>query len=86
MTDYIDDFISASARPAHSMQNRNEMQNSDRHTSRFDDVMLKDLPVAMAYVPMQTLGKVYEPDGALESGTLFEALDKPFLGRRGINL
>ncbi len=40
------------------------------------------LPVAMAYVPMQTLGDKYPKDLALKNGTLFPELDKPFLGRR----
>lgn len=34
---------------------------------------------AMAYVPWQYLTTVYEPDRALEVGTIFPELDKPFL-------
>ena len=36
---------------------------------------------AMAYVPMQKYGLVYEAENALEKGTLFPDLDKPFLGK-----
>lgn len=37
------------------------------------------LPV-MAYVPVQQLNTVYDTDKALERGTLFPELDKPWLG------
>ena len=33
----------------------------------------------MAYVPWQYFTTVYEPDKALEAGTIFPELDKPFL-------
>lgn len=36
--------------------------------------------LAMAYIPWQKLEKVYAPEEALEKGTLFPELDKPFLG------
>ena len=41
---------------------------------------LEDLPIAMAYVPWQRWGDIYEPCKALARGTLFAALDKPFKG------
>lgn len=49
---------------------------------RFGDTKLRDLPLTMAYVPMQPLESTYEQDEALKAGTLFPNLDKPFLGRR----
>ena len=39
--------------------------------------------LAMAYVPMQQFDETYEPEQALDNGTLFPDLNKPFLGRRG---
>ena len=39
-----------------------------------------DLPLAMAYVPMQSFGEIYECDKALMRGTIFCELDKPFRG------
>ncbi len=39
-----------------------------------------DATVAMAYVPWHQLQEVYEPELALERGTLFPELDKPFRG------
>lgn len=43
---------------------------------------LEGLPVAMAYVPMQTWGETYDGLKALDSGTIFPELDLPFCGRR----
>lgn len=39
----------------------------------------KEFALAMAYVPWQYFAAVYEPDKALETGTIFQELDKPFL-------
>lgn len=39
---------------------------------------LQELPLAMAYVPIQTWGDTYAPDRALCRGTLFPQLDLPF--------
>ena len=43
--------------------------------------MPKDLSLAMAYIPFQNLGVIYDDDKALKTGTLFEELDKPFSGK-----
>lgn len=48
----------------------------------FDNTKLQNLPLTMAYVPMQTFTERYAEDKALKAGTLFPALDKPFLGKR----
>lgn len=40
--------------------------------------------VAMAYIPFQQFGAVYEPEMGLRSGTIFPELNKPFLGERGV--
>lgn len=44
---------------------------------------LYQLPLAMAYVPWQRWGQTYELDKALQVGTIFPELHKPFLGKRG---
>ncbi|MCH4239540.1 MAG: spore coat associated protein CotJA [Oscillospiraceae bacterium] len=36
--------------------------------------------LAMAYIPYQKFENLYSPEKALEAGTLFSGLDKPFLG------
>lgn len=46
---------------------------------RYESV--KDMTVAMAYVPWQQFGEVYEPDKGLKIGTIFPELNKPFIGR-----
>ena len=45
-------------------------------------IRLEDLPLAMAYVPMQSWGETYDGLKALDSGTIFPELDLPFCGRR----
>ncbi len=41
---------------------------------------INNLPLAMAYVPMQRFDKTYEPDAGLGAGTIFPDLNKPFYG------
>lgn len=43
---------------------------------------LEGFSVAMGYVPWQNLHTLYEPDKALQVGTIFPELNKPFEGRR----
>lgn len=40
-----------------------------------------DASVTMAYVPLQLELVTYDADKALQNGTLFPALNKPFLGK-----
>ncbi len=42
-----------------------------------------DMPIAMAYVPKQKYGKLYDLSKALEVGTIFPELCKPFCGKGG---
>lgn len=44
---------------------------------------LYGMPIAMAYVPWQTWGDIYDLCEGFQSGTIFAILDKPFLGRGG---
>ena len=41
-----------------------------------------DAVLAMAYVPMQELGLLYDEVDALDAGTLYPDLDKPFWGKK----
>lgn len=41
------------------------------------------ISLAMCYVPFQKLNTVYQEDVALQVGTLFPELDKPWLVGRG---
>ena len=47
------------------------------------DFFPDDIPLAMAYVRWQRWQDLYEPCKALEHGTIFKELDKPFLGKGG---
>ena len=45
-----------------------------------DIIETTDLPLAMAYIPMQKWRDLYDPEMAFDRGTVFQELDKPFLG------
>lgn len=42
-----------------------------------------NLPLAMVYCPMQEFNTTYELGKALQMGTIFPELCKPFCGKRG---
>lgn len=44
---------------------------------------LAGLPLAIAYVPWQKWGQTIELEKALQCGTIFPELLKPFCGKRG---
>lgn len=45
---------------------------------------MEEFPIAMAYVPWQYWNEQYELNKALQAGTIFPELDKPYLGLRGV--
>lgn len=59
---------------------QNPMAPSCPMEQRFD--IDSDFVVAMAYVPWQKFGPLYDAEKGLMIGTIFPELDKPFLGRR----
>jgi hypothetical protein len=44
----------------------------------------QEMPPAMAYVPYQQWQKPYDPEAALDRGTIFPCLDKPFIGEEAV--
>ena len=63
---------------------RNAAQRMDEDLSRMRDGLVEDssacidsMPLAYAYVPMQSFRMLYDPAKALCRGTLFEELDLP---------
>lgn len=46
---------------------------------------LAGYPLASVYAPLQAWQGLYDIDTALKVGTLFQGLDKPFVGRGGEN-
>lgn len=49
-----------------------------------DIIEKTDLPLAMAYIPMQKWQEIYEAEVGLERGTIFSELDKPWLGEEAV--
>lgn len=62
--------------------NKNHMGQRECR-ERYDRSSSQEFVVGMAYVPWQYFENVYEPDRALQIGTIFPELNKPFLGRKG---
>ena len=68
-------------------------EKADTEEYCYDDVDFMNLKPAkkpqqvqtpgMAYVPMQVWKKPYEMEIGFQRGTIFHALDKPFLGDEG---
>lgn len=47
------------------------------------DEQIDNFPIAMAYVPWQSMDKMYDDlEKAFRAGTIFPELNKPFTGRR----
>ena len=49
-----------------------------------DSIDPRLLSLAMAFVPAQEFGTPYDPTLAFSRGTIFPALDKPFLGEEAV--
>ena len=43
-----------------------------------------DMSLAMAYVPWQVWRDIYDAEKGFCKGTIFQELDKPFLGKGGV--
>ncbi len=64
--------------------NRNMAEHNLGSSMHHLDTCDNRFPIGMAYVPWQTWRNIYEPDKALQRGTIFEELDKPFYGAQGV--
>lgn len=62
-----------------------ERKESPRCGCRMEEDCLQSLPIAMSYVPWQKWRNIYDVSKGFHRGTIFEELDKPFLGRGGCN-
>ena len=56
----------------------------DLSANPLNSIFAEQVPLAMAYAPLQVICKVYEPDVGLSRGTIFPCLDKPFLGEEAL--
>lgn len=57
-------------------------QNFNENSCRNVPFSLENKSLAMAYVPWQKWGNLYQPDEGFHRGTIFQDLDLPFTGRR----
>lgn len=62
---------------------RQEASYPQQPVRQKDEWHMENYALAMAYVPMQRLKNIYEPDEGLQYGTIFPELNKPFLGWKG---
>ncbi|MBC8570041.1 spore coat associated protein CotJA [Zongyangia hominis] len=49
-----------------------------------DPIFCENVALAMAYVPMQPWGNLYEPEVGFNRGTIFRDLDLPFIGEEAL--
>ena len=59
-------------------------EEADPDTASTPSAFPKETPLAMAYVPFQKWEKPYDPEAGLCRGTLFQALDNPFIGEEAV--
>lgn len=78
-------------RQSGNMQNRMEFQRCNMSNQmEYDacnekaDCLEMNYEPAMAYVPWQSFGALYEPEKSFEVGTMFVEMDRPFLGKGGM--
>ena len=57
--------------------------NNGSHPVR-DPIFCNNVHLAMAYVPRQPWGNLYEPEVAFNRGTFFRDLDLPFIGEEAL--
>lgn len=67
--------------------NHNYMQNDNMPENncgcKDNNPHMGHMPIAMAYVPIQKWGEMYDPENALRQGTAFPQLNLTFCGSRG---
>lgn len=74
---------------------RQAQASSRMNTSRMDDTCMnhsrtagrntvENMSLAMAYVPWQTWRDIYDVEKGFQHGTIFQELNKPFLGKGGV--
>ena len=64
--------------------NCNSVNSNRPYMTDFKGNGYEDQAIAMAYVPWQQFRNLYDLDRALQAGTIFAELDKPFTGKGGI--
>lgn len=78
--DDCDDIMDNISGDNNMMNPGNTMPGNTDSGSTSIAACVDNLPLAMAYVPMQSWEETYEPAEALMNGTVFPCLNLPFLG------
>lgn len=78
--DDCDDIMDDISGDNNMMDPGNTMPGNTDSGSNSIATCVDNLPLAMAYVPMQSWEETYEPAEALMNGTVFPCLNLPFLG------
>lgn len=78
--DDCDDIMDNISGDNNMMNPGNTMPGNTDSGSNSIAACVDNLPLAMAYVPMQSWEETYEPAEALMNGTVFPCLNLPFLG------
>ena len=78
--DDCDDIMDDISGDNNMMDPGNMMPGNTDSGSNSIATCVDNLPLAMAYVPMQSWEETYEPAEALMNGTVFPCLNLPFLG------
>ena len=60
--------------PRHGKKGENDVH----HMEGINQMQLGSLPLAQAYIPMQTWGEVYTPEEGTQKGTIFPDLYRPY--------
>ncbi|MGN0140646.1 MAG: spore coat associated protein CotJA [Roseburia sp.] len=60
-------------------EEQSRMRREDMCSEEKENVGEMNFALAMAYVPWQYYKETYDPDKALEIGTIFPELNKPFM-------
>lgn len=63
-----------------SKSKSNQSENCSQPIGKFP----AQTPIGMCYTPMQEWCEIYDDEKGLERGTIFQQLDKPFTGERGV--
>ena len=59
---------------------RQDVETNGRTCKKCDFSCVDAFPLSMAYVPMQKFENIYELEKGFDTGTIFAALDQPFIG------
>ena len=57
------------------------MHEESKQSRNFDNLPLASMPLAQAYVPVQSFEEVYSAEEGIKKGTIFPSLYNPYVKR-----